>query len=322
MRLKFCMVIEILFINLFFLNIEGDPIFLLHQRKNYFQFRCNSLIKRVWTFTDTCGQQTKFDQLVKILPIQDPDSPKKGQVNVDLWYQLEWPEYPNSQSYRLFVWPLGGKRGSRKPIETSRRWFIPSRSEWYPSNTKMLWQVEYLLNDGVLINDQSAVPSPVWGFTTRRISDLSATLVQTAPEVFTGRVMQVTWQVENTGSGQNFNSYYWTDKVFLTKLKERNTGLLTKYVRQNRILFPGDGYTATVQFRIPKDMIGEYYVVVISDLYGRLVDENQDNNKMWTVNMVNIRLTPPPDLIVAQVTAPNLVFSGNPTHSLLPFLFY
>ena len=241
---------------------------------------------------------------------------------MDLWYQLEWPEYPNSQSYRLFVWPLGGKRGSRKPIETSRRWFIPSRSEWYPSNTKMLWQVEYLLNDGVLINDQSAVPSPVWGFTTRRISDLSATLVRTAPEVYTGRVMQVTWQVENTGSGQNFNSYYWTDKVFLTKLKERNTGLLTKYVRQNRILFPGDGYTATVQFRIPKDMIGEYYVVVISDLNGRLVDENQDNNKMWTVNMVNIRLTPPPDLIVAQVTAPNLVFSGNPNHSILPFLFY
>ena len=275
--------------------------------------RCNSLAKKKWTFTDKCGQQTSFEQLVKILPIQDPDSPKKGQVNVDLWFELEWPAYPNTRSYKLYVWPLGSKRSAKPTIETSRRWFRPSRNEWYPSNTKMLWQIEYTLNDGVLVNDQSIVPSPVWGFTTRRISDIAIVKVKTAPEVFTGRMMQVEWQVTNKGSGQNFKSYYWKDKVFLTKNKDRTSGFLTRYVRQHRILFPGDGYTASTRFRIPKDMIGEYYVVVMSDWFGNLVDENRDNNKASTVNTINIRLTPPPDLTVYKVIIPSLVFSGKAT---------
>ncbi|XP_066930554.1 uncharacterized protein [Clytia hemisphaerica] len=271
--------------------------------------RCNGLVTRKWVFTDSCGQSTNFDQLIKILPIQDPSKPKKGEVNVDLWYELEWPPYPNCNKYRLFIWPLGSVRG--EAIETTYISYSPSRNNWYPSNTKMLWQIEYVLNDGITINDRSIVPSPVWGFTTRPISNLEVIKVTAPPEAFTGRTIRITWQVTNVGSGQNFRSYYWNDKVFLTKSKETTSGLLTRYQRQHRILFPNDAYTSSVDIYIPKDLIGEFYVVVVADIFENLIDEDRQNNRLSTVNMIKIRLTPPPDLIVSNVVMPSQIFSGS-----------
>jgi len=271
--------------------------------------RCNSLLTRKWKFTDSCGQVATFDQLVKLLPLQDPNKPKNGQINVDLWYELNWPQYPNSNLYRLYLWAFGEKRGDA--IETSERYYRPYRkNEWYPPSTKMLWQIEYVLEDGVTINDVSIIPSPVWGFETRRVPDLKILSISAPSEVFTSRSVRVSWQVSNVGSGQNFQSHDWIDKVFISKSRDLDFGFLTKYRRQNRVLFAGDGYTDSAVLSIPKDLIGDFYVVVITDNDNRLIEVNRDNNKAWSINTMKIKLTPPPDLTVSNVVSPSLVFSG------------
>ena len=269
--------------------------------------RCDAITTRTWTFSDNCGKSTVFQQTIKVLPLQDPSYPKNGELNVHLHQTLKWPLYPNSNRYRIFIWKFGTSR--TKGIELFQNYYNPSKDASYPPNSRMLWQIEYILDRGHVVNNISTVPSPVWGFVTQQIPDFKIISVKVPNEVFTGRVLQVSWTVKNIGTRGNAK-YYWYDRVLLSKDINAFQGLVTKTVRRQGFLFPNDGYTGTSTLSIPNDITGAYYVRVFVDINGYVDDINRSNNYVSSLEPITIKLTPPPDLQVTRVVIPTKSFSG------------
>ena len=244
----------------------------------------------------------------KVLPIQKPLSPNDGEVNVGLTETLRWIKYPNSFKYHVYLWKNGENR--IKVAEVSYNFYRPDGKKYYPPSSEMLWQIEFQLRHRYLFSNQSIIPSPVWLFETIQITDFSVTTVSSPEIFFTGRTMQVSWTVENKGSRGNYQ-LNWYDWVFLARDVDMNSGrLLSKAVRMQRLIFPGDTYTATAMISIPNDLLGTVFVHIITDYYNYFSEINRTNNHGVNLQPLLMKLTPPPDLQVDQVVAPGRTFSG------------
>ena len=281
---------------------------------------CDITTTRTWTVSDNCNQVKTFRQSVKVLPVQKPLSPHDGEVNVGLKEALRWPKYPNSFKYHVYLWKNSESR--KKVAEVSYNSYRPNGQKYYPPNSKMLWQIEFQLRDGSLVNNQSIIPSPIWSYETIQITDFSVLTVNSPETFFTGRIMQVSWTVENKGSRENYQ-LNWCDWVFLSRDVDM-TGviLLSKTVRMKRFIFPGDAYTGNALILIPNDLIGPAYVHVITDYYNNLKEINRTNNHGVSLQPLLIKLTPPPDLQVDQVVVPERTFSGKYIIRCVVFCYY
>ena len=269
---------------------------------------CDITTTRTWTVSDNCNQIDTFQQLVKVLPIQRPLSPKDGEVNVGLTETLRWLKYPNSFEHHVYLWKNGESR--IKVAETPHNFYRPNGQKYYPPNSQMLWQIEFQLRNGYLVNNESIIPSPVWLFETMLITDFSVITVSSPEIFFTGRTMQISWTVENKGSRRNYQ-LNWYDWVFLSRDIDVNSGrILSKAVRMHRFIFPGDTYTGTAMISIPNDLFGTVYVHIITDYYNYFNEINRTNNHGVNLQPLLIKLTPPPDLQVDHVVAPERTFSG------------
>ena len=269
---------------------------------------CDITTTRTWTVSDNCNQVDTFQQLVKVLPIQKPLSPNDGDVNVGLTEALRWPKYPNSFKYHLYLWKNGESK--RKVAEVSSNFYRQNGQKYYPPNSQMLWQIEFQLKEGYLVNNQSIIPSPIWSFETMKITDFSVITVNSPETFFTGRAMQVSWTVENKGSRENYR-LNWYDWVFLSRDADvTGARLLSKIVRMNRFIFPGDVYTANAMISIPNDLYGTVYVHAVTDYYNYLKEINRTNNYGVNFQPLLIKLTPPPDLQVDRIVVPKRTFSG------------
>ena len=274
---------------------------------------CDVTATRTWVISDDCNQNVTFEQTVKILPIQKPISPKDGEENVGLEEALVWPTYPNSFLQKLYLWKDGESRQNVANSSWAYFWpyYRPYGQKHYPPNSKMLWQVEYHLNEGYLVKNQSIIPSPIWSFQTTKIADFSVMNVNSPETFFTGRNMQVSWTVENIGSRGNVQPR-WYDWAFLSRdVVMTSRTLLSKVVGIQRFILPGDTYTATATISIPNDLYGTVYVHVIIDCYNYLSEVNRTNNHGVNLQPLVIKLTAPPDLQVDQIVAPERTFSGN-----------
>ena len=132
---------------------------------------CDITTTRTWRVSDNCNQVDTFQQLVKVLPLQKPLSPKDGEMNVGLTKTLRWPKYPNSFKYHVYLWKKSESR--KKMAEVKYNSYCPNGQRYYPPNSQILWQIEFQLKDGHLVNNHSIIPSPIWSFETMQITDFS-----------------------------------------------------------------------------------------------------------------------------------------------------
>ena len=80
---------------------------------------CASSFTRTWTIADDCGRQVSVHQKIRILSLQLPDYPKNGQVNLALRESLQWPQYPGSVRYKVYLW----RYGTTKPSSPTA-WYV------------------------------------------------------------------------------------------------------------------------------------------------------------------------------------------------------
>src|SRR5262249_2661872 len=135
-------------------------------------------------------------------------------------------------------------------------------------------------------------------------ADLVVPSVTVPGPAFSGQSLAVSWRVENRGIGLT-NQSNWSDSLWLASdaAGTHLTTFLGSFTHLGQ-LAGGDGYDRTANVRLPDGLTGTYYVVV--QVNSGVFQFIYTNNDSGVSGPVNVQFTPPPDLIVTEVTAPTL----------------
>ncbi|WDD36491.1 CARDB domain-containing protein (plasmid) [Nostoc sp. UHCC 0926] len=155
-------------------------------------------------------------------------------------------------------------------------------------------------NTNIANNSFSVVRTPY--------ADLLVSEVQAQATASSGQQMQVSWKVANSGIGIT-NTSSWTDRVKLASDPEgKNIIADLGSFEHVGALAVGGTYNPSVDVTLPNGLSGNYYLVVTTG--GPFEFIYTDNNSR-TSNAVQVNFTPPPDLVVTNVTSPTAAQSGN-----------
>jgi len=139
--------------------------------------------------------------------------------------------------------------------------------------------------------------------------DLTVTDVLAPATAEEGSAIDVTWTVENIGSGDADGS--WVDQVYLRKVGEPDTRVeLGKFTYLGPLL-AGTSYSRTEHVSLPVHVSGLYEVVVTTDYKGALYEHGATgNNTGATETPLDVTVKPRPDLRVENIDAPAEVDPG------------
>jgi hypothetical protein len=127
-----------------------------------------------------------------------------------------------------------------------------------------------------------------------------------------GKSMNVSWTVTNTGTGPTAATS-WTDAVYLsaTPTLDSNATLLGTFLHQGALAAHA-AYSPNVEVNLPVGISGTFYVIVQTDMKGQVFQNgNTSGNVAATSGAETVNLTPPPDLTVSAVTLPATVTAGH-----------
>ena len=77
-------------------------------------------------------------------------------------------------------------------------------------------------------------------------------------------------------------------------------------------LNPNDSYSNSLTVTLPRGIDGNYYFLVQADVYNYVTEVGNEGDNWGSGGPTDVNLTPPPDLQVTAVNAPNGAFSGQP----------
>ena len=142
------------------------------------------------------------------------------------------------------------------------------------------------------------------------LPDLAVTSVVAPTVAEEGTLIDVTWTVENVGTGEVDAS--WVDVVYLEKVGDPAADpiQLGQY-RYTEPLSPGIFYTRSEAVRVPGHVNDLYRVVVTANPEGELFENGLTaNNTAAAADSLAVSQKPRPDLQIAAVTAPATVDPG------------
>jgi hypothetical protein len=131
------------------------------------------------------------------------------------------------------------------------------------------------------------------------------------PTAFSGTEVNVQWTVTN--AGQSFAKGAWTDELFLSPSESPNAEGSTSLVRSTRVpdLASSETYSEQHVVPLPGELSGELYFVLVTDVDDEVFEQTDAGEGNNVVSIpVSVILSPPPDLVVQQVTVPESANSG------------
>ncbi|MGJ8635989.1 MAG: CARDB domain-containing protein [Phycisphaerales bacterium] len=148
------------------------------------------------------------------------------------------------------------------------------------------------------------VPSP--------IPDLVIlSIMPPANGVLSGSQTEATFDVLNDGTGPT-TVPVWSDELFLSLDETLDAGDTRLGIMTNPLFLPqGESYRQRIQFQLPSDQAGQYWVIARADRANQIVESNESNNTL-AAGPFSIDLEPQPDLMVVSVSGPPIAFSGEP----------
>jgi subtilase family serine protease/streptogramin lyase len=140
------------------------------------------------------------------------------------------------------------------------------------------------------------------------LPDLQVTSIISPGNVFSGQTANITWTVKNKGDG-NTNTGNWSDRIYLSADTTLNpaTAINLGTFARNGILNPDSSYSQTRTISIPSNIYGTYYFYVTTDINNNVFEHVYENNNTRQSDSVSVYLTPPPDLVVTDVIAPDTI---------------
>ena len=143
-------------------------------------------------------------------------------------------------------------------------------------------------------------------------ADLQLTSVSAPTSGDAGAPIRVTWSVRNA-SGSAAATGDWVDRVYLSQGSNFIPGYSTIIASFSHTggLAAGSNYSSAADVLLPADTSGLYYVFVQADA-DNAVNEcaNEGNNARSSLDVLNVRPIPLPDLQIVSVTGPETTPSG------------
>jgi len=145
----------------------------------------------------------------------------------------------------------------------------------------------------------------------QRLADLAVTEITADATAIAGGSLSVSWKVANNGLGRG-NTSSWVDAVGISSSPTGEWTTWLGQVARSGWLNSGSVYSVSVEFPIPEDTAGTFYVTVAAGTWGNLLDADPQNNERTSTVATVIALPPVPDLSVSQVDAPVQAVAGQP----------
>ena len=164
------------------------------------------------------------------------------------------------------------------------------------------------VNEGDREDNNCSPPLPLT--VARPTPDLQVARISAPAATVSEESITVEWTVKNTGENKT-NVDFWHDDVFLSQDTIIDPGdVRLGSVYHSGALEPGDEYSVSGNFTIPRDLSGDFYLIVRADGRNRVAEGMEDNNDASAP--ISVSLRPVPDLVMAAVDAPAEAISGQP----------
>ena len=202
-----------------------------------------------------------------------------------------------------------GTIGAGETIERKQLIEIPidiSGEHWFVVQTDADDQkIEYFAeNDNIRIDDTriNIILSP--------FPNLQVTAVNPPTTAFSSQQTVVEWTVTNNGNAPT-NAPFWYDRVWLSKdnILDGTDINLGEAVNPNYLRI-GESYSNQLTVTLPQGIDDNYYFIVKTDVNNNVYEFQKENDNVGVGSATDVQLTPPPDLQITSVTAPNNAFSG------------
>lgn len=132
--------------------------------------------------------------------------------------------------------------------------------------------------------------------------DLVVTAVTRPSVAFSGATANLNFTVKNSGTGAT-RSGGWNDKIYLSTEKVINgTSQLLSTIYHNGNLNVDSTYSVSATVTIPNYISGKYFFVVYTDNNNNEYEHASESNNTRGSDTIKVLLTPPPDLIVKNLT--------------------
>jgi hypothetical protein len=120
-------------------------------------------------------------------------------------------------------------------------------------------------------------------------ADLVVTSVTAPDSVSSGKSMSVTWTVKNQGS--NPSTGYLTDNVYLSKDQKQDASDLLLYSESRYVnMAPNATYNGSKTVTVSGVELGNYYVLVSTDVLNNINESNDTNNTAVPMNQTNVNV--------------------------------
>ncbi|NQT84536.1 hypothetical protein HQ563_16055 [bacterium] len=135
----------------------------------------------------------------------------------------------------------------------------------------------------------------VWG----AAPDLTPTALMAPVSVVTQHRVEVSWTVENQGTGEA--QAPWYDRLYLSEDEVLDGGdRVLDSVYRTQALLPGESYSPSRTVTIPNVPAGTYYLIVRTDLNDNVYEADETNNVSAAIAVEILT----PDVILTGLTAP------------------
>jgi len=228
--------------------------------------------------------------------------PEDGATGLASSVSFSWIPVENATQYFFKIW----KEGEEIPALPNRITTQNNVNYGIAPLTTYNWQI-------ISADDDCSTASPIQSFTTASFENADLVVPNVAVPVnpFSGQTIELSWEVKNQGSSSTEQAG-WYDYVFLSKdslfqfgidqLLGASISQLTLDVNQNT--------TQQLQATLPNGIEGTHYIFVITDQTD-VITEIEEANNISVGYPMSVNLTPPPDLIVADIITPGTAFAGS-----------
>lgn len=228
--------------------------------------------------------------------------PVNGTTGLENQVSLSWAPVEGAVTYDLYLWPISGS----KPL-------TPTAGGMTTINklvTALSYGTTYRRQIHAVNICDEELPSDTNSFTTRFLPDLRVTSITIPATGFSEQTISVEWIVNNQGAGNTVPGT-WFDNIYLSPDPTYNSfDPLLASVSNLNSLNAAQSYSHSKQVVLPQGANGLYYIIIKTDHYNGVKETLDNNNTTYSTTQINVTLSPPPDLIPTNITAPAITFSG------------